>query len=273
MAKMELLYQEKDTLLHRLDPRTKLVLLWFMIILAIIWRDPIVQFVLLLLAVVVCLAAGLPLSRTLGIALGMMVFLVVLGIIQILSRGEPYFFTLGPIKMSKPGLLFAISFGFRLAAMALLFSAFMACTRANVLTEVLVKMGVPFTFAYMVNLALRFLPLFTAEMETISNAQQARGQETELNIPARIRNLLSTIKPLILGSLRRSSHIALSLELKAFGASKNRTSLLEDSETMLFAYDYALMIVGVFLFGYLMYLSVSQGFGSLDQSPLSDLLR
>lgn len=273
MAKLELLYQEKDTVLHSLDPRTKMLLTFFIVFLAIIWFDPLIQLFMLALAIALCLLAGLPIRRTFGIALGMLVFLALIGIIQILSRGAPYFMTIGPLKLSTPGLFYALSIGFRLAAMALTFSAFMACTRANLLTEALVKMRLPFQIAYMVTLALRFLPLFVVEMEIIQNAQQARAQEISKGVISKMKNLLTMIKPLFVGSLRRSSQIALSMELKAFGATKTRQRTPLFADLRLRTTDYTLIILGTLSFILLLFLTFSQKFGSLNTSLLSRFVR
>lgn len=270
MAKLEMLYQDKDSFLHQLDPRSKMLSVLFIVILGTIWYDPALELIMLLLAISACVIGGLPLKRTLEIALGLTIFLLLLGIIQVFSRGEPYFLVLGPIKASKIGLLYALSIGLRIMSIALVFSAFMVCTRANLITEALVKMRLPFTIAYMVTLALRFLPLFSAEMIIIQNAQQARAQETEKTILSRIRNLFTTITPLLIGSMRRSSDIALAMQLRAFGANKMRTNLFY--ELKLTVIDKFVLIGGTCAFIILLYLSITQGFGSLKNSIIYQIV-
>lgn len=81
---------------------------------------------------------------------------------------------------------------------------------------------VPYRYAMLVTMAQRFFPLLKEEYRTIQESLEVRGMETDTVIQ-KIRILPQTMLPFLYRSLRRTSDIALSMELKGFGYGKERT--------------------------------------------------
>ncbi len=102
---------------------------------------------------------------------------------------------------------------------------FIATTRPPEFASSLHRIGVPYRVAYAVSLALRYIPDVQREFRTISQAQQARGLDTSsrASIPVRVRNLVSVLLPLLLGSLERIETVSTAMELRGFGRGRGRT--------------------------------------------------
>jgi len=92
------------------------------------------------------------------------------------------------------------------------------------LTRAVYEAGVPFKYAYLLTLALRFLPLILDELATINNAQKSRGYDIDRsNFIVRGFKMFPLMAPLIVLSLRRATTIALAMDLRAFCALPRRT--------------------------------------------------
>lgn len=97
----------------------------------------------------------------------------------------------------------------------------------------LIEKGVPHSISYVVLTALQVVPRFQAKANTILDAQRSRGLETEGNLLVRFRALLPLIQPLLLGSIVDIEERAIALEVRAFGRSGPKTSLLVLHDTAL----------------------------------------
>lgn len=81
---------------------------------------------------------------------------------------------------------------------------------------------VPYRYAMLVTMAQRFFPLLKEEYQTILESQKVRGVETD-TIAQKLRVLPLTFLPFLYRALRRTSDIALSMELRGFGYCRERT--------------------------------------------------
>lgn len=102
---------------------------------------------------------------------------------------------------------------------------FVATTRPPEFASSLNRVGVPYRAAYAVSLALRYIPEVQRDYRTISQAQQARGLDmsARASLGARLRNLVSVLMPLLLGSLERIETVSSAMELRGFGRGRRRT--------------------------------------------------
>ncbi|MFQ6484417.1 energy-coupling factor transporter transmembrane component T family protein [Brachybacterium epidermidis] len=102
---------------------------------------------------------------------------------------------------------------------------FITTTQPPEFASSLSRIGVPYRAAYAVSLALRYIPDVQRDFRTISQAQQARGLEVtrRVGLGTRIRNLTSTLMPLLLGAFDRIESVAAAMELRGFGRGRGRT--------------------------------------------------
>lgn len=103
---------------------------------------------------------------------------------------------------------------------------FVATTDSNQLAYALMRSGIPYKFGFMLITALRFIPVFNAELEQVKNAHKAKGIELEGLSP---KNLLRLIRyvlvPLVISALSRVDSLTISMEGRAFGLFPTRSYL------------------------------------------------
>ncbi len=102
---------------------------------------------------------------------------------------------------------------------------FVSTTNPSEFAASLNRIGVKYTVAYSVSLALRYIPDIQREYHDISQAQQARGIEMSRkeNIVKRLKSASAILIPLILSSMDRIETISNAMELRGFGKNKKRT--------------------------------------------------
>ncbi len=218
-------YASQESFFYRLDPRTKVT--WLVVALVACFALDLIPVDLALIALVLgsSRAAKLELRRFLPISMAFSVLAVGMVLVQtVFSVGGDVFYRLGPVDFHSQGLSLAVHGTLRLYCMVLLFLQFTMWTHPTDLSQVLVKVGLPYRYAMLTGLALRFLPVLEEELESIFEAQGERG--VDLRGPLRKALALVPITvPLCLRTLRRANEVALAMELRGYGFGPNRTFL------------------------------------------------
>jgi energy-coupling factor transporter transmembrane protein EcfT len=218
--------------LYGIDPRVKL---WFSALavglcVAVARVDVLTG--VLILTHVVLLAGGVPVRRLLGVWRALAPLIVVILILQpVLAPGSgPTLIALGPVRITAEGLLTGLRYGLRIAAAAFAVLVPILTTPINLLVRAFEKIGLPYTWALTVGLALRYLGTIGELYETISEAQQARGWDlSEVGFVRRVKGAVPTLIALIVASLRLSDSLALGLAARGFGlASTHRRTTFRD---------------------------------------------
>jgi energy-coupling factor transport system permease protein len=247
-------YIKRDSPVHRLDPRTKLILLfafiftitqssnfWFVLIgliLAIIyysqahltWQETktawmyIIVLALMLVIVNYFVTAG---AVVLGVDLTHEHILYRLPFFVLTSK--PPFVSPGHLVFSVESITFVITQIMRNISIGL-FVVPITYTIDPALMGVAFKdMGTPDKMAYAIDLSLRFLPSLTRDFLTTYDAQRARGFELEKlrgGVLGKIARLAPMIVPVVIGSIVEAEDIISAMELRCFGIGK-RTWLTE----------------------------------------------
>jgi energy-coupling factor transport system permease protein len=227
-------YYPGDSLVHRLDPRAKIVAVTALAI-ALFTGDTFAA-----LAVYGAAAlAGLLLSRVplswFWRGLRPILWLVVLTFVaQLLFVPGPAFFAVGPLHLTWSGLETATFLCARLVVLVVIGSLLTLTTSPITLTDGLAwlarplrRVGVPSEeLALMMTIALRFIPTLLVEIETIMRAQRARGAEFGRGGPLRrARALVPLVVPLFVISFRRADELALAMEARCYRPGIVRTRL------------------------------------------------
>lgn len=227
-------YYPTDSILHRLDPRVKLlgvvVYIAALFIVNNIWG-------LLLLGIV--LAALIIVSRVpikiMVKGLRMLVFLMLIAVFFNL------FFTDGNIlwrwwifKISTEGILRAVFFGLRLVFVVLGSSLLTYTTTPTILTAGLEKVFYPLRkihfpgheLAMMMSIALRFIPILSEEVNKIIKAQLARGADFETGgVLKKAKGMIPILIPLFISAFRRASDLATAMEARCYHGGDGRTQM------------------------------------------------
>ncbi len=228
------MYFAADTVLHRLDPRTKVGTALVLMALPFVARHPLGH-----LLTVGLIGAAVILSRAPWRALlGTLRTLFWLGFFMFFF----YFFTtpgrpliaLGRVTVTLEGVLAGAMQVYRLCLLAVIAALLTYTTSPLQLTHgleamlsPLARLGFPVRELGMVlTIALRFVPTFFEEIETLSRAQKARGVDLSSGPPwQRIRNMVPVLVPLFLSAIRRAEELAVAMEARGFRSHPHRTRL------------------------------------------------
>ena len=109
--------------------------------------------------------------------------------------------------------------GLRMLVMTMAFLCMLAATRIQEIAQALVtKFHLPCEYAFMLTTALRFVPNFLADSAITLDAQSCRGYSNRGNAVKRLMSYVVVIRPLVMRAVAKSETLALSMELKGFGA-------------------------------------------------------
>lgn len=159
------------------------------------------------------------LKRTLGILKGLIKMSIFLFILQIIAirRGNALF-TIGSFAITDLGVEKALLMVLRLMGAALPLSILISVTNLNDLSNTMVKyLHIPYKYAFTFTSAIRFIPVFSSEMNGIIESQQARGVDFEVKNPfKKFGMILPLCFPLLISSVRKIEATATAAELRGF---------------------------------------------------------
>ena len=136
----------------------------------------------------------------------------------------------GIIKVYSGALPAALAGTLRTISLSLSAIQMLTWTPSEDAVLMLIGWGVPYRYAMLVTMAERFLPLLKAEYAAIRESQAIRGVAVD-GVINQLKILPSTMMPFLYRAVRRTSEIALSMELRGFGKSEKRTMMQERSPT------------------------------------------
>ena len=109
--------------------------------------------------------------------------------------------------------------GLRMLVMTLAFLCMLATTRIQSIAKALVdRFHLPVEYAFMLTAALRFVPNFLEDSAITLDAQSCRGYSNRGNALKRLLSYVVVIRPLVMRAVAKSETLALSMELRGFGA-------------------------------------------------------
>ena len=209
------------------DVRALFALVLVITSLAIALGNPYWLAVLLLIALAVLVAMKIPLDGLGNRFWRYRWLFLLLILIQSLtnSSGKVYIALSGYVLLSAGGLLAALATLLRIAVI-LAAAQLLTVKDYQEMVTGLVQMGVPYELAYMVLLAVRFIPVLIEEFRHSLEAIELRGVDLKAIPPGKKIKLYSYIlMPTTAGALIRSQRVAIAMEARAFRAYPQRTWL------------------------------------------------
>lgn len=209
--------------LSKLDPRTKFA-----------WYALMIYFALssgtagqLCLALLVCIMASLILTGSLKQYKVMIMIIFLLGlqilIIQLLfCREGVLLYQWGILKIYSEAVPLAITGILKATLIVFASMQFLTSASPQDFTLMLMKFKIPYRYAMLVGLSVRFLPLMKAEYLSIVDSQRTRGLKME-SVWDNLKGVIPTFMPFLYRAIRRSTETALAMELRGYGRSKTRT--------------------------------------------------
>ena len=144
--------------------------------------------------------------------------------------GREVLFRLGPVTATAEGLRFALEILARLLAISGAISLFYRTTTPAELTTDLERRGVSPRLAFVANASVQSVPAMLERATTITEAQRARGLDTEGSILARVRGIVPIVGPVVLGAIGEVEQRTMALEARAFSRPGRRTLLWQPED-------------------------------------------
>lgn len=234
------LYVDNNSVLHRLDPRTKLVIMLMSFSIAVMFMNIIVLGFLMIIMIIYG-ASGQILGnfKRIRVVLVMItLFSLVIWTIARPSDNKVFIFSL-------EGLFYGIMVALKTNTMIISGMVFLSSTKIEEISEALVKFKIPYRVAFAFATAIRLVPMIVATSYTIIQAQKSRGLDLDSgNILQKIRKYLPLMIPTIISVIRSTNIFSMALESKGFGYSNNRTNYLL---LTMKGSDYFILFLGIIL--------------------------
>ncbi|WP_424357339.1 energy-coupling factor transporter transmembrane component T family protein [Methanocella sp. MCL-LM] len=249
---MKIRYVPGRSIIHRLNPLTKLAVLAIFSFATFMFDSIELQLACLLLLVVIAAMTRSPAPFSVLFSRFMLSFTVLLFAIQVLfNPGGTIYFSIPlwllSIDVTELGITIGLVVVLRFASIIFASAIFVLTTDPGELAYALIKAGVPYRFGFMLVTALRFIPVFEAEAGTVRQAQLTRGLDVEGGgLGAVFRSAKYTLQPLIVSALSKVDVLAVSMEGRAFGYRPHRTFIRTSRFGALDA-TIILLSVGIFL--------------------------
>lgn len=225
---------KRDSALHRLNPLTKLALVFALVLLAFLAPFYWTPHLLAVLAVPILSMIGRVGREYFWAALRLILpAAAFLFFMQALFQpvGEEILFAFYFLDVTRESLLFALGNAARIFVMVSAFTLFLLTTHPSELMSDLTRRGLPGQFSYVIISTLQILPQMQARAQTIIAAQRSRGLDTESTFLKRAGSVLPLVGPLVFGSLAEVEERAIAIEARGFTSKSRKTSLREIPDT------------------------------------------
>lgn len=223
-----------NSLIHKLDPRIKIILL-IVILISVFVSMNYLALIVNLTAIFIFVAMTKISVKTYFKSMKFILILIFfMSILNIFYAKGTEIFRLGPFIITKEGVDNSVFVAMRLIMLMLINSLLIFTTSPTDLTYALEKIMNPLSvfkikthdLAMMMTISLRFIPTLFEETDKIVNAQKARGADLEsgkfLN---RIKAFIPILVPLLISSFKRAYDLAMAMECRCYNGGEGRTRL------------------------------------------------
>lgn len=229
-------FVKRDSLIHGLNPLTKVVLALALVLTAFLspwYWTPQILFA----------AALLPLSLIAKVAreywrffskiiLPTVAFLFVMQALFLPGESRILFQIWG-LEITELSMELSFRNATRITVMISSFTILLLTTHPSELMSDLTRRGLPGQFAYVIISSLQIIPQMQAKAQTIISAQRSRGLDTQSSFLRRVGAIVPLVGPLVFGSLAEVEERAIAIEARGFTSTHIKTSLHEVPDTSL----------------------------------------
>ena len=222
------------SVIHRTDPRIKLLLLICFIVFIFVTSNFVSLGLMLFSALGIVLLTKIPLKLYLKSLKAIIYIVIFTSVINLFyGQGEPLW-SFGIIKVTQSGINNSIFVLVRIVSLILLSSTLTYTTTPTDLTDALERIMSPLKIfhvgvheiAMMMTIALRFIPTLLEETDKIMNAQKSRGAQMDTgSFIARIKAMVPVLIPLLVSSFRRAYEPATAMECRCYQGGEGRTRM------------------------------------------------
>jgi len=249
-------YFPGSTLLHRMDPRTKLIMT-FVYIISLFVAVSYISYAVMLAFLVLCVVISKVKLKALVRGLKpIMVIIIITGLLNLFyTSGNVVLVQWWIFKITDAGIRSAVFMVLRIS-MLIMGTFLLTYTTSPIdLTDGLEKLLNPLKkikvpvheLAMMMSIALRFIPTLIEETDKIMSAQKARGADFETgNIIQRAKAMLPLLVPLFVSAFRRADELAVAMESRCYHGGVGRTKM---KQLKMERRDFLSLAIGAVLLG------------------------
>lgn len=242
-----------NSLIHRLDPRVKLVLTFAYIVAVFIPKNWIGLGVAVAFLVTAVLLSHIPpklMLKGLKPVIPLLLFTAIINLFYVDGTPIVEFWI---VKITWEGVFTAVFIAVRILCLIAASSLLTYTTSPTTLTDALERLMSPLRYvkvpvheiAMMMTIALRFIPTLIEETDKIISAQKARGADMESgNLLQRAKALVPILVPLFVSSFRRAYELATAMECRCYHGGDGRTRM---KQLHVAARDYVTLLTAVAL--------------------------
>lgn len=231
-------YYPAKSVMHRLDPRMKVIIAIAYIVLCFLCKNVISFALLMVSALALIIFSRIPVKivlRSIKAIIFIMIFTAILNVFWTKGEAEELLFSWKFISIYTNGLYNAAFIVIRILAMIIGTSIFLTYTTTPIqLTDALERLLSPLKvikvpvheFAMMMTIALRFIPTIIEETEKIMAAQKARGADfSNGTLTKRVKALVPILIPLFISAFRRAGELATAMTCRCYRGGEGRTRM------------------------------------------------
>ncbi len=226
-------YVPSDSVLHRMDPRSKLMLVFFFVCIVFLANNTATYTILGLYTLLLVLLSKIKVRYLLS-GLKPILFLIVFTFLLhiFFTKEGPVVFSLGWLKIYEEGLRQGIYISLRFTYLIIITTLLTLSTTPISLTDGLEQLLGPFKkwkfpvheLALMMSISLRFIPTLMEETGKIMKAQAARGVDFSSGpIKERVSAIVPLLVPLFVSSFKRAEELAVAMEARGYRGGEGRT--------------------------------------------------
>ena len=227
-------FVKRDSPLHRLNPMTKVVLAFSLVLIAFTspwYWTPLAIFVLVILPLsLLGKVAREYWSFFLKVIFPTVLFLFVMQAVFLPGESR-IIFEVWELEITELSIRLAFRNATRITVMVSSFTILLLTTHPSELMSDLTRRGLPGQFAYVIISSLQIIPQMQAKAQTIISAQRSRGLDTQGSFLKRAGSLVPLLGPLVFGSLVEVEERAIAIEARGFTSTKAKTSLHDIPDT------------------------------------------
>ena len=229
-------YYPARSVLHRLDPRIKIILTLLYIVCSFMCKNIISYALLLLSAIILVIIGRVPVRIILKGLKGVLFILLFTAVLNIFwTTGDTRLWQWKFISIYAEGLYAALFIIIRISVLIIGTGMLLTYTTTPIaltnaiedLLSPLKKLHVPVhSFAMMMTIALRFIPTLSEECERIMTAQKARGADfSSGGLIQRAKALIPVLIPLFVSAFNRAGDLATAMECRCYNGGEGRTRM------------------------------------------------
>ena len=242
-------YFDSKSVIHRADPRVKIVLLIAVIVFIFLAQNFWGLGLSALFVLITMIVSKIPIKMYLKNFKAVLPILIFTAIINAFYGDGRVLFSIWKLQITVGGLERAGFMALRIVLLIIISATLTYTTTPNDLTDAIEKLLSPLRFiglktavhtlAMMMTIALRFIPTLVEEAEKIMNAQKARGADLESgNLKEKIKALIPILIPLLFSAVRRAAELADAMECRCYNSGEGKTRM---KQLKLHFRDFAIM--------------------------------